>query len=624
MCGICGVINFDPQETVPEEILVAMRDAMRHRGPDDAGIHRQGQAGLAHRRLSIVDLAGGHQPMAYGDAAYWVTYNGEIYNFRQLRAELEAEGYPFATNCDTEVVLAAYAARSERCVERFRGMFAFGLWDVRRRRLLLARDRFGIKPLYYAITPRSLVFASEIKALLIHPDVPREVDSSALRQYFRMRYVPGPQTMFRTVRKLQPGHILIWEDGAVEERSYWDLPELGTRTTDGTAQDLRERLRESIRLRLMSDVPLGVFLSGGLDSSTVVALMAELVDEPIQTFSIGYPQGAPENEFEFARMVAERYQTRHRELVLDPGKFWDALPEVIHHFDEPVADPAAVPLYFLSKYAKQFVTVVLSGEGADELLGGYSIYRRMLAVERFRKLPGSTAVGALLRLALGRKAARYLEGVQKPLWQRYRGVSSVFTDSERTALLAPATCGQPIDEASRALGTAPSDHRDALLQMLYFDLKVWLPDDLLVKADKMSMAAGVELRVPFLDHELAEWTWRLPSNRKLHNGVGKQLLREAVRDLLPPTLISRPKFGFPVPIQKWFRTELFRRAREFFEDAGGPLAPYLDLREVHRLIEIHGRAEQDLSDEIFTLLVFGLWHRSFIEPRSLGSHAILA
>lgn len=614
MCGIVGVVRLTPPGPVGGDLLRRMRDTMTHRGPDDEGLYVSGTVGLGHRRLSIIDLSGGHQPMGNAEGTLWVTFNGEIYNFRDLRALLESKGYAFRTKSDTEVILHAYAEFGERCVERFRGMFAFGLWDQPRRRLLLARDRLGIKPLYYTVAAGAFLFASEIKALLQFPGVRREVDPVALGAYLRLRYVPGPRTMFRGIWKLQPGHLLTLREGRISTRAYWDLPMEPPEPAPDPEGEFRERLAESVRLRLLSDVPLGVFLSGGIDSSAVTALMASMVDEPVQTFSVGYPDGGPGSEvteFAFARMVAERFGTRHRELDLDPGAFWAALPRLLWHFDEPVADPAAVPLYFLSRYVREFVTVVLSGEGGDELLAGYAVYRKMLALDRLRRVPGARLAGCLLAPASSRKLRRYLAWLERPLPERYRGVSALFVGDEPERLLRPELRGAGHDDevASGYLDRVAG--LDPLSRMLYLDLKVWLPDDLLVKADKMTMATAVELRVPFLDHELVEWAWRLPSREKLHRGVGKRLLRRAMAGRLPAPILSRSKLGFPVPIRSWLREGLHRSARELLLGPDGPRV--FDPAEVEGLLRAHERGAEDLSGEIYALAVFALWHRLFIE-----------
>ena len=621
MCGICGAVRVNPPGPVDEAVLRRMRDTMLHRGPDDEGLFLDGNVGLGHRRLSIIDLSGGHQPMANAEGTLWVTYNGEIYNFRELRALLESRGYAFRTKSDTEVILHAYAEFGERCVEHFRGMFTFGLWDRPRRRLFLARDRLGIKPLYYTFANGAFLFASEIKAILQWPGIAREVDRAALSDYLRYRYVPGPRTMFRGISKLQPGHRLILQNGNMSEEPYWDVPLEGPVSAQRPERELMARLRESVRLRLVSDVPLGVFLSGGIDSSTVVGLMAPMAEEAIQTFSVGYPdggQGSELTEFQFARMAARRFSTNHRELALDPRTFWQALPRLVWHFDEPVADPAAVPLYFLAAYAKNFVTVVLSGEGADELLGGYAVYQKMLTLDRLRRIPGAPLAARLAGPALGRKLHRYLAALGRPLRDRYRGVSTLLAPEEMDRLLRPdARPTAPADDVAaryfeRAAGL------DAVGQMLYFDQKVWLPDDLLVKADKMTMAASVELRVPFLDHVLIEWAARLPSHLKLKNGVGKRLLRKATAGLVPEPILTRSKLGFPVPISSWFQGTLSQAARDFLLDPRSECSRFFEPSQVEALLATQAQGRDDVSQEIYALVVFALWHRLYIDSSAVA------
>ncbi|MBI2524697.1 MAG: asparagine synthase (glutamine-hydrolyzing) [Candidatus Rokubacteria bacterium] len=613
MCGICGVVRLRTPEQVDVTLLRRMRDAMRHRGPDDEGLFVDDNVGLGHRRLAIIDLASGHQPMASDDGRVRIVYNGEIYNFDNVRAELEAHGWTFRTKSDTEVILRAYEAFGPACVERLRGMFAFAIWDAGRRRLLLARDRLGIKPLYYTFAGASLLFASEIKALLHWPGVARELDPAALGQYLRLRYVPAPRTMFRGISKLPPGHVLLVERGAVTVRRYWDLP-LDVEPVDepGAAEELRDLLAECVRAHLVSDVPLGAFLSGGIDSTAVTGIMAGLLPDAVRTFTVGYPDGTGSDETAYARLAAERFHTEHRELILDRARFWEFLPRLVWFLDEPVADPAAVPLHFLSRFARDFVTVAISGEGADEALGGYAIYATMLRLEPLRRLPG---IGLLRPLARGRRFARYLERAAHPIERSYRGVSAVFGEGEGERMLVPGLTA-PDDEFAAACFDR-TRHLDPLRRMLYFDLKVWLPDDLLVKADKMTMASSLELRVPFLDHRLVEWAWRVPSHLKVQGGRGKRVLGEAMRGLVPREIVERPKQGFTIPVREWFRTGLGEAARELF--AGCPL---LDRGTVEGLIARHARGREDLSEPLFTLAVLAAWHRVFIEARATEAPAV--
>ncbi len=613
---------MQPPGPVNEAVLRRMTDTLAHRGPDDSDLFLAENVGLGHRRLSIIDLTGGHQPMANDDGSVWIVYKGEIYNFQALRADLEVKGYAFRTKSDTEVILRAYEAVGSACVEHLRGMFAFAIWDARRRQLFVARYRVGIKPLYYTVQEGTFVFASEIKALLQWPGIRREIDPVALRQYLRLHYVPGPRTMFRHIFKLQPGHTLTLLQDKITVREYWDLPLDGAEiSAAGAVEQFRQLLEESVRMHLISDVPLGVFLSGGLDSSTVVGSMAPLA-EAIQTFSVGYPDGGPGSElteFAFARMVAERFGTIHRELELGPDLYWRSLDRLTWHFDEPVADPAAVPLYFLSKYAREFVTVVLSGEGADELLAGYAVYQKMLALESLRRIPGTKLAARLGRPMAGRKLRRYLDGLRKPLRQRYRGVSTLFSEDESERLLVPELRTNDDEHDIAEIYFDRSAALEPLKQMLYFDMKVWLPDDLLVKADKMTMATSVELRVPFLDHKLIEWAWRLPSHLKLHAGTGKRLLRQAAAGMVPAPILSRSKLGFPVPLRGWFQGELGRAARLLLLDRDGICSRIFETRQLEALLAKHERGTEDFGGEIYALVVLALWHRIFIEPSSVAT-----
>ena len=634
MCGIAGILRFDRSARVRPATLQAMGDALAHRGPDDEGRFVDGNVGLAHRRLSIIDLEGGRQPLFNEDRSVAVVFNGEIYNYADLTADLAARGHVFATRSDTETIVHAYEERGERCVEDFRGMFAFALWDRRRRRLLLARDRLGIKPLYYFLGPGLLAFASEIKALLEHPEVPREVDPEALDLYLSLRYVPGPRTLFRGIRKLPPGHTLTWDERGLSLREYWDLaahvrPE-GERAVPGNGREPRRRLadllEESVRLRLMSEVPLGVFLSGGLDSTTVLAMMRRIAPGGrLRTFSVGYEGRTGEeeraNEFDYARLAAESFGAEHHELKLRDADFRDFLPDLVRHLDEPVADPACVPLYFISRLARDEITVVLSGEGADEILAGYGVYRRMLALERMHRLGGGLG-GRLAGLAAaargpGERLRLALRLASLPLEQRYRGVSRGFLPEAKARLLghdATAVDGDGLlDEVfgphfAAVAGAAPLD------RMLYADVKTWLPDDLLVKADKMTMANSLELRVPFLDHRLVELAASLPPEDKLRRGTGKALLRDAVAGLVPPAIVERTKRGFPVPMVPLLR-RLGGFSRELLLARDSACRSWFDAAEVERLLAEHERGTAQRDQEIWSLLVFELWHGVFIDRR---------
>jgi asparagine synthase (glutamine-hydrolysing) len=592
---------------VGEPALVRMRDAMAHRGPDDEGLFLGDGIGLGHRRLSIIDVAGSRQPMANPDESVWLTYNGEVYNFQELRAELEARGYTFRTKGDTEVVLRAYEAWGDTAVERLRGMFAFAIWDAPRRRLLVARDPLGIKPLYYTRTADGLfLFASEIRALLTWAGVRVEVDDDALWDFLGHRYVPGPRTMFKGIAKLPPGHLAVVDAGGVTVRRYWDVPLDGETWSEAACvATFRDLVTDSVRRELVSDVPLGVFLSGGLDSTTVTALMAAMADEPVRTFCVGYGSAAGVNERPWARMAAERLRTVHREVEIGLDEFWRLLPEAVRSMEEPVGEAPAVSLLQLSRFTREHVTVVLSGEGADENLAGYGIYRRMLRTRHLRWLPRA---GALARLMPSHRMARMAEWIGQDLSERYRGVSSIFGVSERERLLgrgAPAVDSAAV-HYERTRGLPP------LQRMLYYDQKVWLPDDLLVKADKMTMAASLELRVPFLDHKVVEWAWRVPPSLKIHGSVGKVLLRRAFAEVVPTPIVAREKEGFTVGGGPRFSANVGREAQRMLADERA-LHGLLDDREVSRLVRRHLDGTENLTEPLFTLIVLAWWRRIFLE-----------
>lgn len=652
MCGIAGILRNERAAGVDPRVLEAMAASLAHRGPDDEGFHLAGGIGLAHRRLSIIDVSHGHQPVYNEDRSAVVVFNGEIYNHEQLRADLQAKGHRFATRCDTEVIVHAYEERGADCVHDLRGIFAFALWDEGRRRLLLARDRLGVKPLYYYAKPGLLVFGSEIKALLEHPEVPREIDPEALDLYLSLRYVPGPRTLFRGIRKLQPGHVLVHDESGSRLRRYWEVPKEAAEdvSSEEAVERFGELLEESVRLRLMSEVPLGVFLSGGLDSTAVLSVLAEQAPDQIErlaTFTVGYasPSGAGSseeheaNEFGFARMAAERYGTDHHEVRLTDADFQDFLPDLAWHLDEPVADPACVPLYFVSRAARRDVTVVLSGEGADEILGGYSIYRRMLGLERLHRGLGPLAGLAPLagRLLPGERLRHAVRLAGMPLDRRYRGVSRGFLPEGKARLLGlggasdggagRVECNlleflaeRTGSEAAYADGPSTGRGRGALERMLHLDLETWLPDDLLVKADKMTMANSQELRVPFLDHRLVELAARLPARHKVDGGVGKVLLRRAMEGRVPAAILERTKKGFPVPTVPLLR-RLGGHTRELLLDSGSACRSWFDAAEVERLLSDHetGRAVRD--QEIWTLMQFELWHGVFLDGRFSPSAA---
>jgi asparagine synthase (glutamine-hydrolysing) len=626
MCGICGIVNLIESDPVDRMTIKRMTDALAHRGPDDEGYFVKGQAGLGHRRLSIIDLSGGRQPMCNEDRSAAIVFNGEIYNYRDLAAVLTSAGHTFKTRSDTETILHAYEEYGDDCVQQFRGMFGFAIWDQRKRRLLLARDRLGVKPIYYYRNGRFLAFASEIKALLEIPSIPREVDPEALDLYLSLRYVPGPRTMFKNIFRLQPGHVLVADGGGVRTTKYWDIdyPDQERRSPEYLLERFRELLDESVRLRLLAEVPLGVFLSGGLDSSAILATMSGVAGgERVKTFSVGYQaSGAEEesaNEFEYARLAAGAFASDHHEYRLNATDFAEFVPEMVRYLDEPLADPSCIPLYFISKLASQHITVVLSGEGADEILAGYGIYGRMLALDRIYRGSGpfSRLAPWIARLTPSEKLGHYVSMCGQPLETRYRGVTRGFSAEGKLRLVGGNRMKQSDGRLQEIFGGyfKTVEKASPLDQMLYVDAKVWLPDDLLVKADKMTMANGIELRVPFLDHKLVEFAATLPYASKVQGKGGKTLLRAAMRGVLPDAIIDRPKKGFPSPIGSWLRTSLRQFTRDYLLARNSASSQYVDREETARLVREHEQGGADRSQEIWTLLVFEFWHRHFIENR---------
>jgi asparagine synthase (glutamine-hydrolysing) len=622
MCGIAGIANVDGRPA-GNTLLRAMTDILAHRGPDGDGFHLDGSVGLGHRRLSIIDLATGAQPMSNADGSVWITFNGELYNFRELRAELEARGMSFRTASDTEVLLRAYEAHGIDCLSRLRGMFAFAIWDARARRLFLARDRVGIKPLVYAWDGRRLLFASELKALLRDPALPRELDWSALQSYLTFRYVPSPATIFRAIRKLPPASYLALDldRGELEVRRYWDLrfaPDERCSDTEWL-EELRWHLREAVRSHLVSDVPIGAFLSGGMDSATVVALMAQATPTPIRTFSIGFNETGFD-ELAYARLVAARYGTEHYEFVVKPDAL-EALPRLVWQFDEPFADASALPTYYVSKITREHVTVALSGDGGDENFAGYSRYLRALALhDGLDRLPG-LAARSLLRIA-GRvlperaRGQAYLELLgTDPVTRYFRMVTSPRVRLLRR-LLTPEARARVTGEAGPELFHAlarESGAPDYVSLLQYLDVRTYLPEDILTKVDRASMLVSLEARVPLLDHVLMEFVASMPARLKLRDGAGKAILKEAMAADLPGEVIHRRKMGFGVPLADWFRGELSDYVRDVLGDRRTRQRGLLDGQALSEVLDEHARGSRDHSAQIWALLCLEEWARRWLD-----------
>jgi asparagine synthase (glutamine-hydrolysing) len=633
VCGICGIVGDRP---VDRGALERMTRALIHRGPDDEGFHvAEGEGvtiGLGFRRLSIIDLESGNQPISNEDGAIWVVLNGEIYNFRDLRRDLESRGHRFATNADTEVIVHLYEDLGPRCVERLNGMFAFALWDDAERQLLLARDRLGKKPLYYAELGDSLLFGSELKALLEHPRCPRRLDPESLSCYLALEYVPTPRAIFDGVRKLPAGNVLVWKDGRSSVKQYWDLSfehDGRALTENEWAEELRARLREAVRRRLVSDVPLGAFLSGGVDSSSVVAMMVDaLPSGAVKTFSIGFAERSFD-ESAHARRVAAHFGTEHHEEVFTPDVMAGLLPDVVDFLDEPFADPSILPTYLLSRFTRQHVTVALGGDGADELLAGYptftadrvaTLYRLPRAVHDrvvvplANRLPVSTT-----NFAFDFKLKQFLRGAPAPRDLRHPTWLGSFTSAEQERLLA-TTVSDPLAEQRRVLAAAPTS--DRLEQLIYLYAKTYLQDDILVKVDRASMACSLEVRAPFLDVDLVQFLGAIPSGLKLRRFDTKHVLKVAMRELLPRGIASRSKKGFGIPVATWFKGPLRERLLDELSPDRLRSQDIFDPAGVQLLIDEHMTGRRDHRKPLWTLFVFQLWHRRWIERNVSSSVAV--
>jgi asparagine synthase (glutamine-hydrolysing) len=592
-----------------------MSATLTHRGPDEEGIHVEGQIGLGHRRLSIIDITGGHQPMkshAHGTSQV-IVYNGEIYNHLDLRRNLEGLGHTFKTASDTEVLLTAYKEWGRQCVDRLRGMFAFAIWDEDEKGLFLARDRIGIKPLYYYMDSEAFVFASEVRAILTSSLVRSELEEPALDAFLTLGYTPCPKTMFKGIVKLMPGYAMTVDaNGAMKSKAYWNFNRVAPSnlTFSDAKEKLQELLLESVRIRLMSEVPLGVFLSGGLDSSAITALMHQVSGQRVKTFSVGYEGENVLNELPFARKVANLFETDHHEFILKPYDFLDSIPQMVETTEEPLVEIPAIPLYKIAKAAKPYATVLLSGEGSDEVFGGYGLYQKMLDIGN--QLPLLKPMKYFPdRLAPGDRIKKYIDWFSSPLPDRYRGTSADVTDRIRRSFYSPDFLEYV--KRNRYQDNAfhrwfkDVERRNILSQLLYVDSKTWLPNDLLLKADKMTMAASVELRVPFLDYKIVEFAASLPPNYKINNGEGKFILKKLMEKYLPKEIVYRKKMGFTVPTQKWFSNDLLRPAKDIIFSKRLMDTGWFQKKYLENMFERHRKKKEDYSRRIFSLLVLYHW-----------------
>lgn len=616
---------------INERLLTEMRDAIDYRGPDDAGIFIDETIGLAHRRLSIVDVAHGQQPMFNADKSCAIIYNGEVYNHADYRAELEAAGFKFETRCDTETILHLYERDGAKCVRHLRGMFAFAIWDKRRKELFIARDRFGVKPLYYVHDASgSLFFGSEIKTLIAAGAVEPELNYNALPDQLANHGTSRDETLFKGVKRLLPGHTLSWSAGKIRIEKFWDIsfePKHAEKSDAEFTEEWLELFRKSVELRLMADVPLGMFLSGGIDSSAICAMMAKMVDEPIKTFCVGFEEREA-NEFEFARIVSKAYKTEHHEITITPEQFFAELPKLIWHEDEPHGFESSVPLYFVSKLAQKHVKVVLTGEGSDETLGGYGRYEKTLMLmnygEKYENLTPAflrqAVKGGVATLpnALNRKLKRTFLSREADIENLYFDNFSIFPKAMQEKLLSDETKARigernPYFQLSEWL--KETDAESLLDKLLYADTKTYL-HELLMKQDQMSMAASIESRVPFLDHKLVEYTAKLPQRMKIRGRETKWILRRAMRGILPDEILDRPKMGFPVPLGNWLRGDFKHVVDEYVLSERSLARGIFNPGFVRELVAAHNAGE-DHATRIFRLVNLEIWHRQFIDGETL-------
>jgi len=624
MCGFCGIINFDQQAPVDRESLKAMTATLKHRGPDDRGDYLAGPVGLGHRRLSIIDLETGHQPLTNEDGTIWIVYNGELYNYQELRVNLEKAGHRFATQSDTEVIIHAYEEHGEACLEAMNGMFAFAIWDGPRRRLVLARDRLGIKPLYYARLPHCFIFGSELKALLAHPQLERRLDVTALNLYLSLEYVPTPYSIFSGVKKLPPGHFLTLEGANPQIQRYWDLrldrrePVRSKTLADYTDEVLR-LLQDVVKMEVIADVPVGVLLSGGLDSSAIAAMMTRVSPHPVPSFSIAFDDPSFD-ESVYARQVARHVGTEHHEFLLSSDTALEVLPEIMAGLDEPLGDSSIIPTYCLARFTRDHVKVALGGDGGDELFGGYSTlqahrladYYARLAPGWLRRLVEPWVLERLPvsfdNLSFDFKLRRFLRDYDQPPVVRHHRWLGSFTPEEKRLLLGPLTqeCLQEVTDLVEGHARQASTP-DPLNQVLYCDLKLYLEGDILAKVDRASMAHSLEVRVPLLNRVLVEFAAGLPHSMKLHRLTTKYLLRQALQGLLPAPILWRGKKGFNVPVAKWFTGPLKPLLEDLLSPSRLKRQGLFQPDYVGSLLQEHQARRRDHRKLLWTLLAFQMW-----------------
>ncbi|WP_028547344.1 asparagine synthase (glutamine-hydrolyzing) [Paenibacillus sp. UNC451MF] len=625
MCGITGAMYFEDREP-SQAMLKAMTDVIVHRGPNDVGFWTENRIGLGFRRLSIIDIREGHQPMSNEDDTVWIVFNGEIYNYKYLRHTLQERGHQFKTHSDTEVIVHMYEEYGEDCVKQLRGMFGFVIWDRRKKLLFGARDHFGIKPFYYFKNRKRFLFGSEIKSLLAADGMDRTIHTESLLNYLTFQYVPEPDTMFRGIHKLPPGHsITVTYDGDMKIQRYWDpMFEPVERPFEEYVEQIREGLKDSVIHHMQSDVERGCFLSSGIDSTAIAAHMRSI--EPIRTFSVGFE--GPNNETEIARQTASALDTEHFAKIITQKDFFDTLPKAVWHQDEPVADPSAIALYHVAQLAREQVTVVLSGEGADELFGGYRIYREPQALQPIERLPHALKrmMHALARLLPnGMYGRNYVLRGTTPLEERFIGNAKIFTEDMKADIVRIdremlSSYTNPLQIAKKFYDK--TRHLDPVTRMQYIDMNLWLPGDILMKADKMTMAHSLELRVPFLDVELYEVARKIPARYRIAEGTTKYIFRKAMEGLIPDNILTRPKLGFPVPIRDWVKGNQGKVMMEQIAASG--IEDYINMDTVRQMLAKHQNGQGDYARRLWTIYMFALWHVTYMEelPRPTLAEAL--
>ncbi len=633
MCGIAGYLNHDTHRPAEDSLLRVMGRRMAHRGPDDEGIYTDKNAGLVHRRLSILDLSSaGHQPMSSPDKRYWIAFNGEIYNFQELRKEFENENYPFRSRTDTEVIIALYQKYGKDCLLKLLGMYAFAIWDTVERELFIARDPQGIKPLYFFNNGNHFAFASEMKSLLVLPFIPKELDPEGVQNYFAHGHSTAPVSICKNIKKLEPGHFLSIKDGKVTETLFWhpqigkDRNGVGKEHKEQSYNELKRLLNEAVESHLIADVPVGVFLSGGLDSSAMVAMMAKHGHSRIKTFTIGFDFGQHYSELDDARLVAKHFKTDHHEMVLTKKDLQDSIEKLVFHFDEPFGDPAAFPTYFVSQLAAQHVKVCLSGEGGDELFGGYRRYLTERYGGLYRMLPGLLSAkmipSIVNRIPRSRRLKQMIRtiSINDPV-VRQANWQMVFTDEMRHDLFKAGKFNSYEDESvyESFRRHRISDGSDGMNGLLYADSRAWLADRYLEKADKMSMAHGLESRVPLLDRPIVEFAYRLPIDYKVkvefskRKRTLKRLLGQVLEDTLPQAILDKPKHGFAVPLDPWFRGEMSSFVSDILFDDRTRQRGYFNMTMVEKLFKDHTEGREVRNNHLWLLILFELWHRMYMD-----------